>query len=58
MQVLKIENLKKFYGTNTNITKAVNGISFAINEGEFVFLLAFQRLMCQQVVLLRLVIKR
>lgn len=36
MQVLKIENLKKFYGTNTNITKAVNGISFAINEGEFV----------------------
>lgn len=36
MQILKIENLKKFYGTNTNITKAVNGISFSINEGEFV----------------------
>lgn len=36
MHVLKIENLKKYYGVNTNITKAVNGISFNINEGEFV----------------------
>ena len=27
MYVLKIENLKKYYGVNTNITKAVNGIS-------------------------------
>ncbi len=36
MYVLKIENLKKYYGVNTNITKAVNGISFNINEGEFV----------------------
>ncbi len=36
MYVLKIENLKKYYGVNINITKAVNGISFNINEGEFV----------------------
>ena len=36
MQVLKIENLKKYYGVNTNITKAVNGISFEMDEGEFV----------------------
>lgn len=36
MYVLKIENLKKYYGINANITKAVNGISFNIDEGEFV----------------------
>ena len=36
MYVLKIENLKKYYGVNTNITKAVNGISFNVNKGEFV----------------------
>ena len=37
-EVLKIENLKKYYGVNTNITKAVDGISFSVLEGEFVFL--------------------
>ena len=35
-EVLKIENLKKYYGANTNITKAVDGISFSVLEGEFV----------------------
>lgn len=35
-EVLKIENLKKYYGVNTNITKAVDGISFCVLEGEFV----------------------
>lgn len=34
--VLKIENLKKYYGLNSNITKAVNGISLNISESEFV----------------------
>lgn len=36
MKVLKLENVKKYYGTSTNITKAVDGISFHVNEGEFV----------------------
>jgi len=36
MQVLKIDHLKKYYGVNTNITKAVDGISFGLDEGEFV----------------------
>ncbi len=36
MEVLKLQNLKKYYGINTNITKAVDGISFNIDEGEFV----------------------
>lgn len=35
-EVLKIENLKKYYGVNTNITKAVDGISLSVLEGEFV----------------------
>ena len=36
MEILKTENLKKYYGVNTNITKAVDGISFSVLEGEFV----------------------
>ena len=36
MEVLKLENVKKYYGVNTNITKAVDGISFDVDEGEFV----------------------
>ena len=36
MKVLRLENVKKYYGTTSNITKAVNGISFEVEEGEFV----------------------
>lgn len=35
-EVLKIENLKKYYGVNNNITKAIDGISFKVIESEFV----------------------
>ena len=34
--ILNIENLKKYYGTRSNITKAIDNISFSVNEGEFV----------------------
>ena len=34
--ILKIENLKKYYGTKNNITKAIDNISFSVNKGEFV----------------------
>lgn len=34
-EILKLDNVKKYYGDN-NITKAVDGITFKINEGEFV----------------------
>lgn len=34
--VLQLKNVKKYYGTKTNITKAVNGITFDLMEGEFV----------------------
>lgn len=33
--ILKLENVKKYYGTKENITKAVNGISFSVAAGEF-----------------------
>lgn len=36
MEVLKLENVKKYYGEKNNITKAVDGISFKVDEGEFV----------------------
>lgn len=34
--ILKAENLKKHYGSKGAVTKAVDGISFEISEGEFV----------------------
>lgn len=35
-EVLKVQNLVKYYGTRGNITKAVNNISFQVEEGEFI----------------------
>ena len=36
MEILKIENVEKYYGKEGNITKAVDGISLSIQSGEFV----------------------
>ena len=36
MEILKIENLEKYYGKEGNITKAVDGISLNVESGEFV----------------------
>lgn len=33
--ILKVESLKKYYGKEPNITKALNGISFQVVKGEF-----------------------
>lgn len=33
--ILKVENLEKYYGNKGNITKAVDGISFEVEAGEF-----------------------
>ena len=35
MEVLKVNNLKKYCGNNNNITKALNNISFTVNNNEF-----------------------
>ena len=34
--VLAVQNLEKYYGNRGNITKAIDGISFAVEQGEFV----------------------
>lgn len=34
--ILKVESLKKYYGKEPNITKALNGVSFQAMPGEFV----------------------
>ena len=36
MSLLKIENIEKYYGSRSGLTKAINNISFEVNEGEFV----------------------
>lgn len=34
--VLRLDNIKKYYGSKGNVTKALNGISMKVSEGEFV----------------------
>jgi putative ABC transport system ATP-binding protein len=34
--ILSIENIEKYYGSKSSLTKAVDDISFSVNEGEFV----------------------
>ena len=36
MSILQTANLKKYYGTEPNITKALDGVTLSIEEGEFV----------------------
>lgn len=36
MSILQTVNLKKYYGQNPNITKALDGVDFTVEEGEFV----------------------
>ena len=36
MEILKVTNLKKHYGKDTNLVKAVDNVNFSVNEGEFV----------------------
>ncbi len=37
--ILKIEGLKKYYGNNDNLVKAIDGIDLTIEEGQFVSVL-------------------
>ena len=36
MTVLQAIDLKKYYGTETNITRALDGVNFSVEDGEFV----------------------
>ena len=35
-KVLKIEKIEKYYGNRSSLTKAIDNISFEVEEGEFV----------------------
>lgn len=35
-ELLRVENIEKYYGNRGNVTKAVDGITFEVEEGEFV----------------------
>ena len=35
-KVLRVENIEKYYGNKSNLTKAIKDISFDVNNGEFV----------------------
>ena len=34
MSILQTIDLKKYYGTEPNITKALDGVNFSVEEGE------------------------
>ncbi len=36
MSVLKTQNLKKYYGSGDNLVKALDGVDFSVDRGEFV----------------------
>ena len=36
MELLKIQNIEKYYGTRSSLTKAIDDISFTVDKGEFV----------------------
>lgn len=36
MEILKTNQIKKYYGENENLVKAVDGVSISINRGDFV----------------------
>ena len=40
--VLKVDNIEKYYGSKANLTKAIDRISFEVEEGEFPCLKSLQ----------------
>ena len=36
MEILRTENLKKYYGKNASLVKALDGVDLSVEEGEFV----------------------
>ena len=36
MRVLQTVDLKKYYGEEPNITRALDGVNFSVDDGEFV----------------------
>ena len=40
-EVLKLEHIQKYYGSKGNVTKAIQDISFSVQEGEFVGIIVY-----------------
>ena len=41
MSILQTIDLKKYYGTEPNITRALDGVNFSVEDGEFVACLLY-----------------
>ena len=35
-KILEVKNIEKYYGSKTNLSKAIDNISFEVDKGEFV----------------------
>ncbi len=35
-KILEVQNIEKYYGNKSNLTKAIDNISFKVDKGEFV----------------------
>lgn len=42
-KVLQVKNIEKYYGNQSNLTKAIDNISFEVSEGEFVGIMGASR---------------
>ncbi len=38
-EILRLDNVEKYYGRGSSLTKAVDGISFSVSEGDFVVIM-------------------
>ena len=45
-EILKLDHIQKYYGNGGNITKAIQDISFSVQEGEFVCPVSYTHLKC------------
>lgn len=42
-KILQVKNIEKFYGNKSNLTKAIDNISFEVTKGEFVGIMGASR---------------
>ena len=42
-KILQVQNIEKYYGNKSNLTKAIDNISFEVSKGEFVGIMGASR---------------
>ena len=42
-KILQVKNIEKYYGNKSNLTKAIDNISFEVSKGEFVGIMGASR---------------